>query len=75
MSSGTRDPEEAAADEYRASQEEIARHSHGTGGDAEAAASLAEREALAHGDEPFFENIEASDSDSEGKGKTAEGGR
>ncbi len=85
MSSGTRDPEEAASDEYSASreasdehsasQEEIARHSQGTGGDAPAAASLAEREALARGDEPFFEDVEASDRDSGEKQKTAEGGR
>ncbi len=49
---------EEAADEYNGSQEEIAQHSRGTGGDAPAAASLAQREALARGEEPFFSNEE-----------------
>lgn len=57
MSTGERDCGETT-DEYGASQDEIARHSRDTGGDAPAAASLAEREALARGEEPLFENGE-----------------
>ncbi len=75
MSSGTVDPDEAATSEYNRSQEEIARHSRDTGGDAPAAASLAQREALARGDEPFFEDVETSDADTEGRQEEPEGWR
>lgn len=61
MATGRRDCDETA-DEYGASQEEIARHSRDTGGDAPAAASLADREALARGESPLFENGEDTDS-------------
>ncbi|MFN2556285.1 MAG: hypothetical protein ABR592_05330 [Nitriliruptorales bacterium] len=57
MATDRREPEEAP-DDYSASQEEIARHSLDTGGDAPAAASLAQREALAREEEPFFERDE-----------------
>lgn len=73
MLTGERDSDEAtdgatdeAADEYSGSQQEIAQHSRGTGGDAPAAASLAEREALARGEEPFFRNEEDVAFDDEG---------
>lgn len=75
MSSGTVDPDEEATSQYSGSQEEIARHSRDTGGDAPAAASLAQREALARGDEPFFEDADASEVDPEGGRETLEGGR
>ncbi len=57
MATGERNHDQAA-DEYSGSQEEIARHSRSTGGDAPAAASLAERESLARGEEPFFTDDE-----------------
>ncbi len=61
MSPDRADRDEKPADEYSASQEEIARHSHDTGGDAPAAGSIAEREAIARGDRPLFDNDENSD--------------
>lgn len=75
MSSDTVGPGEEDTSEYSGSQEEIARHSRDTGGDAPAAASLAQREALARGDEPFFEDVEASEVDPEGGRETPEGSR
>lgn len=68
MPDGGSDRDERLTDEYSASQEEIARHSHDTGGDAPAAASIAEREALARGDRPLFEDIEDDGPDETGDG-------
>lgn len=75
MLSGRQDPHETSPDEYSASQEEIARHSRDTGGDAPAAASLAEREALARGDRPLFEDIDEDETEHGQEMKAAEGER
>lgn len=71
MPAGIREPDETPTDEYNASQEEIALHSRDTGGDAPAAASLAEREELARGENPLFDDVEDTDSDGD---DVAEGG-